>query len=135
MISAAWDVTQGANPVISNGGLTTGKSALGTVRAIKHTDHSSPKLYLACASGDHFRDAVVTWRRPVSGTQKTYLVFKLTDVMIVRVAFAQNAMPVATAEISISYAKIEWTYTRFNSDGTSAGNSAAGWNVATNSAA
>ena len=133
--SICWDVTQTTNPLISAGGsLTTGKSAFGTVRVLKNTDRSSPRLYLACAGGEHYRDATITMRRAIANQQKTYLVFKLTDVLVARVAFAERSRELGNEEVALSYAKIEWTYTRFNADGTAAGNVAAGWNLSTNSA-
>jgi type VI secretion system secreted protein Hcp len=135
IMSVTWDVVQGANPLVSAGGnLATGKSALGTVRVAKLVDRASPRLYLAYAAGDHFREATLTWRRPINNQQRTYLVFKLSDVMVSRVLFAEQPSQIGNEEVALSYARIEWTYTRFNPDGAAAGNSSAGWDLTANAA-
>ena len=69
---------------------------------IKITDRSSPRLYVACAAGDHFREATLTFRRAINNQQKTYLVFKLTDVLVARAMFAEQTDDIPTEEVALS---------------------------------
>lgn len=93
------------------------RSSLSPIAIVKQVDKSSPKLFLACATGVHFKDAVLTIS---TGGDKPfeYLVITMSDVLIssYQVGTSEGAGP-ATESISFSYSKIEYRYIPRNDAG------------------
>jgi len=102
---------------------------------VKTLDIASPKLALACASGETFKAARLELCR-AGGDKQPYMEYKLSDVMISSVrpggtGAGQESLPLE--EISISYGKIEWKYTKIDvKTGKAAGNAAGGWDLESN---
>jgi len=48
-------------------GLSTGKRVHGPLSIIKEYDKSSPKLYQALCTGEHFKDVIIKWYPVSSG--------------------------------------------------------------------
>jgi len=76
-------------------------------------DKASPKLFLACANGQHIKSAVLTLHRATGDKQK-YLEIKLDDVMVSSVQPGGNAngsenLPLES--VSLNFSKIEVIYT------------------------
>src|ERR1700735_3054699 len=58
-----------------------GKVAIHDLTIVKQVDKSSPKLFLACCTGQHINSAVLTVRK-AGGEQQDYLVVKLSNVLV-----------------------------------------------------
>jgi type VI secretion system secreted protein Hcp len=88
------------------------RSSLTPFSITKKVDKASPKLFLACATGQHIQSAVLTFRDVEAGTAPyEYLTITLTDVLISSYQLGGNAggdLPLES--ISISYSKIEYKY-------------------------
>jgi type VI secretion system secreted protein Hcp len=94
---------------------------------------ASPKLFLACASGEHIPDAVLTCRK-AGKDQQEFLKFKFSDVLISSYQTGGSAHGdiVPTDQISFNFAKIEVDYKPQNADGSLGGSIPAGWNLKQN---
>ena len=72
---------------------------------------ATPKLMLACATGDHIGSALLTCREQ-GGEQQVYLTIKFTDLIISSYQIGGSAgvdgKPVD--HVSFNYAKVEWEY-------------------------
>src|SRR5262245_45657906 len=71
------------------GGGGTGKANLSEISVTHEMDKASPTLMLACSTGKHFDEAVLTSRK-AGGTQQEYLTIKLGTVYITGVHVNQG---------------------------------------------
>lgn len=98
------------------GGLTTtrsiGRSEHGDFTITKELDKSSPKLALACCSGQHITEVVIEVCRADTGDK--YMAYTLTDVIVSSISqngASQGAEARPIEEVSLRYGRIDWTYT------------------------
>lgn len=94
------------------------RSSLSPITITKLIDASSPKLFLACATGSHISKAVLTFRQVAqAGTPAfEYLTITLTDVLISGYSVGSGG-DIPSESVSISYTKIEYRYTGRDSSG------------------
>src|SRR5919108_4062049 len=77
--SFSWGESNAAPPAGGGGG--AGKVQIQDLHVVAHVNKASPSLVLACATGKHLKDAVLTARKAGKGQQE-FLVFKFTDVLV-----------------------------------------------------
>src|SRR5262245_52436782 len=70
-----------ARRAAAGGGGGAGKASFQDFSFVARTNASSPLLALACATGEHLKEAILSARK-AGGTQQDYLVIKLQDVLI-----------------------------------------------------
>lgn len=121
LTSYAWGkdapgLKQGTATVGGGGG--AGKVQLQDFHFTTNVNKSSPKLMAACASGKHFKEAILTARKKGQG-QQDFLTVKLQDVVIssYRSSGPSNGAPVD--EFSVSFGRAEFSYTPLKADGSS----------------
>lgn len=87
-------------------------------RFSKTVDKSSPKLMLACASGQHTKDAVLSCRK--AGGSQDFLTITLTEVTISSYEIAGNhAVAVdPTDQFALHFGNIQFHYLQQKTDGT-----------------
>jgi type VI secretion system secreted protein Hcp len=141
-----WSIGAAQPSVASSGGTGggAGKVKFQDFHITKLVDKASPKLMVACASGQHFTNLLFTARR-AGGTQADYWTMKLQNVLVS--SYETNSgfdgssggavasgdkygMPVES--VSFNFGKIDITYNTQNPDGTKGAAVAAGWNLAQN---
>jgi type VI secretion system secreted protein Hcp len=101
------------------GGGGAGKVQMQDFHFMMNVNKASPKLFLACANGEHIKNAILTARK-AGKDQQDYLKITFTDLMVSSFqtngdAHA-NALPVDS--ISLNFAAIEVDYKIQNVDGT-----------------
>jgi type VI secretion system secreted protein Hcp len=102
----------------SNLGSGGGRSLVQDMHFTKQVDASSPNLFIGCATGKHFPNAIVTVRRAGENPQE-YLVYKLTEVLVSSIQTSGHAGGgIAQESVSLNFSKIEMKYTPQNADGT-----------------
>lgn len=94
---------------------------------------ASPKLFLACASGEHIPDAILTCRK-AGKEQQEFLQYKFTDLLIssYQTGGSGHGDVVPTDQISFNFSKIEVSYKPQKADGSLDGAIPAGWNLKLN---
>jgi type VI secretion system secreted protein Hcp len=106
---------QDSGSVSTSGSLTAGRSDHAYFTITKQVDKATPKLMLACASGEDVQEVTLELVRAKSSTEKiTYMTVKLSpSVLIASVAFSGSgggeSLPLE--EVSFKYSKIDWIYT------------------------
>jgi type VI secretion system secreted protein Hcp len=116
----------------SGGGGGAGKVAMQDFRFTMKVNKSSPKLMLACATGEHIKDATLTCRK-AGKEQQEYLKIKLTDVLVSAYQTGGHAGGVVPSEqVSLNFSKIEMEYKEQKADGTLGGATKAGYDVKSN---
>jgi len=143
----------------TGGGGGAGKGQVDDLRITKKLDSSSPLLFLNCIGGTHLKEATLTVRK-AGGQQLEYLKVKLTDVLISNVkphgkaeqnevyknpaglsigGYVRDNTPGAVStygdeipleELSLNFAKIEYTYQPQGANGQAQGGPiVSGWDV------
>ena len=93
---------------------------------------ASPSLMLACASGQHFKSAVLTARKAGKGQQE-FLTFSLSDVLVSAYQTGGAEGEVAPGDsVSLNFSKIQVEYKQQNPDGSLGASIKAGWDVKQN---
>jgi type VI secretion system secreted protein Hcp len=128
----SWSVSN-ATSFAHGGGGGVGKAQHADVHFTKKVDKSSPKLALACASGEHIKSAVFTFRKAGKDQQEHHKV-TLSDVMVSSVSHQDHSAggDLAHESVSLAYGKIETEYKPQKSDGTLGGGIQHGWNIKEN---
>jgi len=130
--SWAWGATQtGTNP--AGGGAGAGKVSMQDFHFAMKVNKSTPKLILACASGQHIPKAILTCRK-AGGNQEEFLKYTFSDVLVssYQTGGSGGADIVPTEQISLNYAKMEVEYKEQKADGTLGGAVKAGWDLKKN---
>jgi len=127
--SWSWGEAQtGAHSAGGGGG--SGKVHMQDFHFVMKVNKASPKLMLACASGEHFKSATLTVRK-AGKDQQEYLKIKLSDLLVssYQTGGSAGSNVVPTDQISLNYSKIEFEYKEQKADGTLGAPVKAGWDV------
>ncbi len=132
----AWNWSaQNTGTFAIGGGGGAGKVNMEDFHFSMHTNKASPKLMLACASGEHIKKAVLSCRK-AGGTQQEYLTVTFSDCLISSYQIGghggDTTKIIPVDEITINFAKIEVEYKEQKPDGSLGGVIKAGWNVQEN---
>ena len=121
-----------SNPVPhSAGGGAAGKVQMQDLQVTANLSKASPQLMLACATGKHFKSAVLTGRRS-GAAQHEFLTFSLSDVLVTayQTGGSEAALPVDA--VSLNFAKIQIEYKELQADGKLGASTKAGWDAKQN---
>jgi type VI secretion system secreted protein Hcp len=114
------------------GSIGVGKVNMQDFHANMRVNKSSPKLMEACASGQHFKEAVLTCRK-AGNNQQAYLKVKMSDLIVSSFQTGGTvADEVPLDEISLNFSKIVFEYKEQKADGTLGGTVKSGWDVKAN---
>ncbi|HEY7198383.1 MAG TPA: type VI secretion system tube protein Hcp [Gaiellaceae bacterium] len=111
------------------GGMGAGKVQIRDFSFTHHLDKASPKLFQACCTGQHIKEATVTLRHAGKEAQE-FLIYRLKDVLVssVDIGASEDAnQPVES--ISLQFAEIRMEYRPQKADGTLDAAIAAGFDV------
>ena len=129
--SFSWGETSpgGAGP---GGGGGAGKVQMQDLVVTMIVSKASPKLMLGCATGKHYKEAVLTARK-AGKTQQEFLVFKFKDVIVTSYqtgGSAQADVPIDSA--SLGFSQIQMDYKPQKADGSLDAAVKAGWDLKLN---
>jgi type VI secretion system secreted protein Hcp len=102
------------------GGAGSGKVSMQDFHFVVQYGKASPKLALACATGEHIASAMLTCRKPTGkGGQDKYLEIKFTDIVIssYQTGAGGGSGVLPMDQISFNYTKIEMEYFEQGKDG------------------
>jgi len=100
-----------------NMGGGAGKVSMNDFHFTMPVNKASPKLLLACATGDHIKSVLLTCRK-AGKTQQEYLKYKFTDVLVSGYQTGGSSGEVVPIDqISLNFTKIEMTYAPQKQDG------------------
>ena len=108
VLSYSWGVTNTAHiPTGSGGG--AGKATFQDLSIVHKIDKASPKLLQACATGEHLKEATITFRKAGKGQQE-FLIVKMNDVIITGVVQSAPGSEVGSETVSLEFAKVDWEF-------------------------
>jgi type VI secretion system secreted protein Hcp len=129
VLSWTWGVSQsGASSL--GGGAGAGKANFSDLNIMHTVDKASTKLMLACATGDHIKDATLVVRK-AGKEQQEYLIIKMTDILVTSVQ-PSGSSEVPTESVSLQFSKVEMDYKPQKPDGSLDAAVKFGYNLKTN---
>lgn len=130
--SWSWgESNQGAHGAGGGGG--AGKVSMQDFHFVMQMNKASAKLMLACATGEHIPEALLTCRK-AGKDQQEYLKVKFTDLLVssYQTGGSAHGGAIPTDQISLNFAKIEFDYAPQKADGTLDSPVKAGYDVKLN---
>lgn len=134
LMSWSWGASNSGS-MAEGGGGGSGKVSMQDFHFTMRINKSTPKLLLACASGQHIKDVLFTSRK-AGKEQQEFLKIKFTDVMVASYQSGGsgdgNILPVE--QVALNFAKVEFEYAEQKSTGQLGGAIKAGWDLKLNKA-
>src|SRR6185312_15071735 len=130
--SWSWGEVQSGTSATGGGG-GAGKVSMQDFHFVMKVNNASPKLMLACASGEHIKKAVLTCRK-AGKDQQEFLKITMSDLLVssYQTGGSGHGDIVPTDQISLNFAKIEKEYKPQKTDGTLDSAVKAGWDLKKN---
>ena len=113
------------------GGGGAGKVQMQDFHFVMTVNKASPKLFLACAQGDHIKGATFTARKAGGKDQQEFLVYKFNDVLVSSYqtggSGASETLPMD--QVSFNFGRIEVEYRPQKPDGSLDSPENAAWDI------
>ena len=106
--SFSWGETQSGTFAVGGGG-GAGKVSMQDFHFTMTVNKASPALFLACAQGDHIKNAILTCRK-AGKKQQEFMKVTMNDVLVSSFQIGGAGGVVPTDQISLNFAKIEIEY-------------------------
>ena len=118
------------------GGHGAGKVQMNDFHFTMKVNQASPKLFLACATGEHIKKAVLTCRK-AGKEQQEYLSWTFSDLLIssYQTGGTGGSDVIPMDQIAFNFAKVEVQYKMQKPDGTLGGAIKTGYDLKTQKAA
>ena len=114
VLSYSWGVTVSAQPVGGGGG--AGQPTFPDLAISHRLDKASPKLLLACATGQHIKEGTITARK-AGKEQHEYLIIKMQDIIITGVTHGGPGDSMPLEHVTMNFAKVDLEYKPQKPDG------------------
>lgn len=115
--SYSWGTTN-TSAHAGGGGGGAGKVSMQDFHFVVKSSKASPMLFLSCATGRHIKEAKLTVRK-AGGDQQEYMTVKFTDLLISSYQTGGSSGDVVpTDQISLNFAKVEYSVSPIMADGT-----------------
>ena len=130
VLSWSWSEAN-PSPGAGGGGGGAGKVQMQDFHFTARVSKASPKLLVACASGQHVPKARLTCRTG-GKAQQEFLKITFSDVLVSSFQTGGSSDVVPLDQVSLAYAKIEIEYREQKANGTLGAAVKAGWDVKSN---
>jgi type VI secretion system secreted protein Hcp len=129
VLSFSWGETQTGTHAGGGGG-GAGKVSMQDFHFVMKTNKASPKLLLACANGEHIKEATLVARK-AGKDQQDFMKIKFTDLLVssYQTGGSSTSDEIPMDQISLNYSKIEYEYREQAADGTLKGPVKAGYDL------
>jgi type VI secretion system secreted protein Hcp len=118
------------------GGMGTGKVSLQDFHFVVQNSKASANLFLACASGEHIGEAILTCRKPTGkdGGQVPYLVVTFNDIVVssYQTGGSDGSGTLPMDQISFNFTKIKMETKIQDAKGIVKSGGIAGWDTKKN---
>ncbi len=132
--SVQWGLVQPKSATASTaGGNTAERVEMSDILLRKEADLSSPILLQTCSSGRTIPKARFEFMRADgNGERVKYFEIELENILIGMVTPSIEAGAIMIENVSLKFSKVKWKYTQQKIGGGAGGNTAGGWDLATN---
>ena len=128
--SWSWGVSNSGGGAAGGGG-GSGKASFEDFHFVSRISKASPALLLACATGSHIRQALLSGVRG-AGKGTEFLTYKLRGVTVTSVVHGDAEEGPPTEQFSLNFTKVDVSYTPQSTSGKTEPAVTAGWDVAAN---
>lgn len=119
--SFSWNMSQTTSFKNSTGG-GAGKVDMGNLQFVHQVDKASPKLMLACCTGAHLKEAILTCRKAGGDSSVDFLKITLTGVIVASVSpSGSNAGDTPMEAVSLAFAEFKVEYQEQDNSGAKKG--------------
>jgi type VI secretion system secreted protein Hcp len=119
--SFSWNMQQRTSFGTSTGG-GAGKVNMGDLTFVHNVDKATPKLIIACCTGAHIKDAILTCRKAGGESAVDFLKITLTDVIVSSVSpSGTNHGDTPTESVSLAFAEYKVEYQEQDNKGAKKG--------------
>jgi type VI secretion system secreted protein Hcp len=133
VLAFSWGVSQ-AGPSGRGVGVSAGKAIFEDLLVVARTSKASPKLWQACATGQHLKMAVLTCRK-AGKTPLEFLKITLTDVTITSYEIDSSDEELPLDQVALAFAKVETEFISVDSKGKAQPPVTTGWDLKKNAKA
>ena len=131
VMSYSWGVTQ-AGSIVGGGGGGEGKAQFNDFNFTTNVSKASPFLFLACASGQHIKEAKLVGRK-AGKAQQEYLTWTFSDILVSSYQTSGSEGDDAVIDsVSVNFSKAVVSYKAQKADGSLDTAVTAGWDAKTN---
>ncbi len=131
----SWSLWQSGSMHRGSGG-GSGKVAVYDLAVMKYIDRASPNLIMACCSGKHFKEAVLTIRKAGGDNPLEYLRITMKHVLVTSYRVEANHSEDRVLEsVMFNFAEVMTEYTPQKADGAGDASIQVAWNIAANTTA
>lgn len=134
VLAFSWGVSRAGSSSPGGGG-GAGKAVFEDLLVVARTSKASPKLWLACASGQHVKTAVLTCRKASGKPQVEFLKITLTDVTITSYEIDGSDEELPLDQVALAFAKVETEYVAADATGKPQPPVKGGWDLKKNAKA
>jgi type VI secretion system secreted protein Hcp len=135
ILSYSWGASQATGGAASMTGAHTGQRVdISDFAFVHQLDKTSPKLFMACCTGEHIGDATLELCK-AGGDKQKYMSYKFTDVLISGVrpgGSTQGGDALPLEEVSFRFSKVNLEYIPIDKTGKPKGTVPAGWDLSAN---
>ena len=117
---------------VTAGGAGAGKVQIEDMHVSMPLSKASPLLFVACASGQHLKSAVLSARRSAGKAPFDFLVITLTDVLVSGYHTGGGTDTGPFDQVTLNFGKIQIQYRAQKPDGTPDAPVTGGWDVKKN---
>src|SRR6266516_7925097 len=114
--SFSWAEVNAGSPGGGGGVGGAGKVQIEDLHVVMKMNKASPLLFLACATGQHLKQAILTARK-AGKAQLEFLVFKFTDLLVSSYQTGGSADLEPTDHVSFNFSRVELEYRPQKPDG------------------
>ena len=133
--SWSWGESRPAPPPPTGGAgnAGAGKVQVQDLHFVTRVSKASPKLFLACATGQHIKEAKLVGRK-AGKDQQEFLTWTFSDLLVTgyQTGGAEGGDVLPGDQVSVNFAKLKVEYRAQKADGTLAAPVSAGFDVKTN---
>jgi len=130
VLAFSWGVSRAGSSSPGGGG-GAGKAVFEDLLVVARTSKASPKLWLACASGQHVKTAVLTCRRAGKAPVE-FLKITLKDVTITSYEIDGSDEELPLDQIALAFAKVETEFVSVDATGKAQPPVKSGWDLKKN---
>ena len=128
--SFAFGVARAGSSAGAGGGAGAGKASFQHLTVTARLSKASPTLMLACATGKHIKEAVLTARKAGKG-QQDYYVIRLKDVVVTSYQVGGAEADGPFDQVALGFAQVQVEYRAQKADGSLEPAVKAGYDVKT----
>lgn len=112
ILSYSWGIENDLSIGSGGGGAGSGKATFQDFHFVSRLQKSSPKLFQACATGEHYKEAVISVRK-AGGNQEDFYKISLNQVFVTSIlqtasATSQESVPLEEINLKFGAAHIEY---------------------------